>query len=322
VTSYSWVNTVYAQLLAVPGYVIDTSTTTRSTLQLCLNYADTLSRNPQDPIAKSALQNSLKLLVELQPLVSVQNCVNKINSFNSDLPALASSLDSIVKQAEADTKVDKQKLADLKKAIDNLNNEISNLKKEIGILSAATGVMLIIGGACTILIPEVGWLIWFIVGPAAAITAALVAYDVGKLLKAQQDVSKKNGDADNLTQALAALDKMAKDVKVLAGSVDEMKKAAEAILKAWKSLYDATSKAAGDLVTALNETSGQKPDYQKVKSELETAVAHWGQVHDAAVELQIDAKASSVKADFGQLKDTVEKALSAPKMSYLEYTAA
>jgi hypothetical protein len=40
------------------------------------------------------------------------------------------------------------------------------------------------------------------------------------------------------------------------------------------------------------------------------------------VELQIDAKASSVKADFGQLMDTVEKALSAPKMSYLEYIAA
>jgi hypothetical protein len=321
VTSYKWVNSVYVLLEVTPTFVIASSTNTLATLKLCSKYAESLSRNPQDPPTKQALQDSLGLLVSLSPLVQVQNCVNGIKSFNNDLPGLAASLASIVQNAENDSNIDKKKLADLKKAIDSLNSQISALKAQIGILAGATGLFLIIGAVVTA-IPEVGWLIWFLVGPAAAITAAIMAYDVAQLLKAQQEVGVKIQDSDNLTQVLAALDKMTKDVKVLAGSVDDMTKAAEAVLTAWTSLYDATSKAAGDLVSALDETKGQKPDYQKIQLELKAAVDHWTQLHDAAAELKIDTTASTMKADVGQLKETAEKAVDAPKISYLEYIAA
>lgn len=174
-TSYKWVNSVYVLLEVTPTFVVSTCGTTLNTLNICLGYADALAQNPQQPLIKQALLNNLGLLVSFPTLAQVQACVDGITSFNNDLPQLAGSLASIVTNAENDSNVDKAKLADLNTAIDALNREISSLKAQIGILAGATGVLLIIGGACTLLIPEVGWLIWFLVGPVAAITAAVAA---------------------------------------------------------------------------------------------------------------------------------------------------
>jgi hypothetical protein len=320
VKALGWTNDVYAQLLAAPKTVATFNTGIADCLIKASHCADALVKDPKDGTNKTLLLNYLNMASEALGTITdtVSGVAHRVANFDDHLPDLATKLEAIASQAVNLAQVDQEKIHKLQIDVDKLNEKIKALITELAILGTGSAGLLVVGIGASVAIPEVGWLVWFIIGPAELILGYVIVKKAFELAHDQEELAKDLADINSFTKDVATLKLMSKGVSDLANGTKGIEAAASDVLKGWKSMQSAVESSIDDIRDALKQAN--LSSYSKVKDDLTKAAAAWATTVAEAKLLTLDVEVANVAVHIGMPQEAMKKAIAdAPKVPILTY---
>jgi chromosome segregation ATPase len=292
-----WTNEVYAQLQETPDEVADKNDIISKVLADAIIQAQTLIASPSDSTAKNLLNADLKSLKNKFTIVNtfISDCISTFNQFGyATLPDAANQLLAVSNEAYEDYKIDKQKIEEYQKQIDDLKAEITQLAISIGINSGAIAVELTLGVAyCA----ETGGISLLVAGFAIAASATFIGLDAEQLKEDQADLITLHAEMDSTTQDAASLQSTADTYKLLADQITALGTSVDEISSAWNAVEADITTAIDDLTNAVSDVGFD--DFQSVYNDLVDAQTAWNNTYAATQLLQVNILGNTANLTIG-----------------------
>ena len=308
-SALTWVNTVMARLLSVPGDVQNYNATISQLLQDAENQANTLVDQPGNGAALASLNQDLSGLSSQLALVTsfIASAISSIQTFQDQLPAMSTQLQTIVTKAIADNQADQDQINQLNASIQQLQNDISNLTAAIIALSIADAAALTIGTVTTIALWPVGAVVWFVMGPAVALATTYIALDAKQIIDDKAAIAADQKAITGLTADVAVLSVLANTYQAMVNQTTAIETALQAILTEWQTLESDVAQAVSDIQAATSDTTGA--NFSAVAADLSQAIVEWSAAYAQAGSLSVQLQVNNAQLELGMSSTAVQSAL-------------
>jgi len=305
----SWTNNVMARLLTVPQDVQSYNPTISAALQDAQAQAALLMQNPQNQVARTALNADLATVSRTLNLVVtfISGAVTAIQGFNNNMPSLASNLQSIADSSAQAAQADMNQINTLKADIAKLQSDISSLTNAIIGLGIADGVAITLGTVVTIAAWPIGALVWIMLAPAVAVATTYIALDAMQIKADQAKIAADQTAITGLTADVAVLQLLAQQYTQFAQATQALGPTLLAILQEWQTLETEVNAAIADVQHAAQDATTAA--FTKVQQDLAQALQEWQLAYGQAGTLVLDVQSNNAQLQYGMSQAQVQSAL-------------
>lgn len=295
-----WVNQVVARLDNVPQDVQSYHQDITNLFDDAISMVKCMVNNPERrSIYVSLLNQDLTIIDNKLNMVFgfVKGTVDALVNFKNILPEMAQRLQNLADLASQEEKVDQQKIAELKKAIDELNNDIRGLTASIVGLGIADAAAISLGTLATIVAFPIGSVVWLFCAPAIAVATTFIILDSLKIKEDKAKIEASQREMDQRTQDVSTLHLLAQNYSELAKSAESVQDNLEQILDNWSELTGDFSESIKNVQEAALDAKNCNDN--EIINDLTLANSCWQQAYKDAGSLTIKLNHSDAVIEIG-----------------------
>jgi hypothetical protein len=304
-----WVNGVLANLLDVP-LEIQKDTFISEILTYATQQATILVKDPTNQLAQQSLSNYLNQLpMQFQLVTSYVNAaITNTETFQSNLPSLATQLQALAAKASTDSAADQTEIDTLNADIQRLQNDVSNLTQQAVDAGLVAGAAMIVGRV----IPAswatpTGALFKLLCGIVAAVALYEVGLDIAAIATDESAISSDEQQISGYTSDIATLNVLATTFNGFVTQTQGISGNLQAVLAEWQTLQNEVNAAVTDMQAAIADTSSA--NFQAVLTDLQNATNEWNAAYTQAGTLQVNIQANTAVLTPGMSAEQVQGAL-------------
>lgn len=270
-----WNSTINSRLLSVPKDSIENLNNLKELFEKAVQDAKDLQSDPQSDYLRKQLANKVKQSKRgIEDIISeVEDLINKLDLFHSDMPKQAEALKAISKLMLQDSAADSKKVKELQDAINKMNREIDSLTAAIIGLGIADGAALVLSGLALLAGP-VGMVTWIFTGAAIAVATTYIVLDAIQISALKDSINAKAKEIGDYNTAIAVLNTQADTYQKFADTTIALQENLKYMIVEWKKIVTGLEEVEKEIETASaaydkNDWKSVEEDFTKAREKCE-----------------------------------------------------